>query len=284
MALFDRNKKAPVPQIPDLWPYAKEITKKEADAKSVPIGWYIYQDGYMWRGLKPDPEGGFNRYSPSVHEPEQLEEWLGVPVRPLVQEAAPSFADQVDRAEEQLQPAVDEPSEIEERWAEEKLAEEIREIDREIEEAAALLAASMEPATPRKTRKTRKSLGRTNQVKTRLTDDELLQFQRRVKKTGMTQGDFLRSIALTGEIRIEERNVADVALLDELALIRAELGRQGGLLKMVIRPNEGQRELAPAEWRELIDAVRGMEQMRNRISELEVRIQHGDPKAQGKQE
>lgn len=176
------------------------------------------------------------------------------------------------------------PTDIENRWAEQKLAEELKEIQAEIEEADALLASSQKPAAEAagKQRKKRKSLGRKNQVMIRLTDAELVQFQRRVKKSGLSQGDFLRSAALNGQIVIEDHSVADVAMLDELAMIRAELGRQGGLLKMVIKPNEGQRELAPAEWAELIGAVRDLEKMKKRLSDLEVKVQHGNREAQDK--
>lgn len=183
------------------------------------------------------------------------------------------------------QPASSAPTEREKRWAEEKLTEELKEIEAEIEEADALLASSQEPAAEPtgKQRRKRKSKGRTNQIMTRLTDAELTQFQRRVKKSGLAQGEYLRSVALTGKVVIEERSVADVALLDELALIRAELGRQGGLLKMIIKPNEGQRELAPAEWAELIEAVRDMEKMKKRLSDLEVKVTHGNSDPQNEQ-
>ena len=71
-------------------------------------------------------------------------------------------------------------------------------------------------------------------------------------------------------------------MLDELAMIRAELGRQGGLLKMIIKPNEGQRELVPEEWTELIGTVRNLEKMKKRLSDLEARVQNGNREAQDK--
>ena len=198
--------------------------------------------------------------------------------------AEPSYLEKMGLAG---QPASSAPTERENRWAEEKLTEELLEIQAEIEEADALLASSQEPApegTGKKQRRKRKSSGRTNQIMTRLTDSELTQFQRRVKKSGLAQGEYLRSVALTGKVVIEERSMADVALLDELAMIRAELGRQGGLLKMVIKPNEGQRQLAPEEWAALIEAVRDMEKMKKRLSDLEVKVTHGNSDPQNEQE
>lgn len=186
----------------------------------------------------------------------------------------PSYLEKMGLAEE-VEPASSTEAADENQWAEEKLTEDLKDVQKEIEEAAALMAAEQGAApegSAQKKRRKRKSLGRVNQIKTRLTDSELIQFQRRVKKSGLSQGDYLRSVALTGKIVIEERSMTDLALLDELVLIRAELGRQGGLLKMIVKPNEGQRELAPAEWDQLMEAIRGFEKMKKRISDLEVNV------------
>ena len=182
---------------------------------------------------------------------------------------------------------LDPPTDVENRWAEETLVEELKQIQSETEETNVSLQSgknsTAEADAKQRKQRQRKSKGRTHQIMTRLTDAELAQFHRRVKRSGLAQGDFLRNAALNGQIVIEDRSVADVAMLDELAVIRAELGRQGGLLKMIIKPNEGQRALAPEEWDELIgavrDMVRDMERMKKRLSDLEVRVQHGHCKA-----
>lgn len=197
---------------------------------------------------------------------------------PPAEPTRPSLADQIGNAESRHQPARKQtskneqagqietafPSEQESRWAIEMAKTELDQGNQE------------QPKSAPKNRKTRASLGRCNQIKTRLTDAELVQFQRRLVKSGLPQGDYIREAILSGKIVIEDRSVADVAILDELALIRAELGRQGGLLKMIIRPNEGQRELSPGEWDELISAVRGFEKTKNDLSRLEVAILHGN--------
>lgn len=220
---------------------------------------------------------------PEEKKPDLNDLIAGTKKAPEPAPAEPSYLEKMGLAG---QPASSAPTERENRWAEEKLTEELLEIQAEIEEADALLASSQEPApegTGKKQRRKRKSSGRTNQIMTRLTDSELTQFQRRVKKSGLAQGEYLRSVALTGKVVIEERSMADVALLDELAMIRAELGRQGGLLKMVIKPNEGQRQLAPEEWAALIEAVRDMEKMKKRLSDLEVKVTHGNSDPQNEQ-
>lgn len=197
---------------------------------------------------------------------------------PPAEPTRPSLADQISNVERKQRPVHEptpqkeqvgqietaSPSEQEKRWAAKKAKEELNQGNQE------------QPSSKPATRKPRASLGRNNQIKARLTDTELVQFRRRVEKSGLPQGDYIREAILNGKIVIEERIFADVAILDELALIRAELGRQGGLLKMIIRPNEGQRELFPGEWDELISAVRGLEAAKTNLSRLEAAILHGD--------
>ncbi len=182
------------------------------------------------------------------------------------QQAEEDFLQKMGLAEEP-DPLDSPPTDIEHRWAMDKIIEEEKEIRKAEKEAGEQPAPKVSSK-----RKKRKSLGRTNQIMTRLTDSELTQFNRRVRKSGLAQGDFIRSAVLNGKIVIEENNVTDVAVLDELAMIRAELGRQGGMLKMIIKPNEGQRELTPDEWAELIGAIRDLDDMKKRFAALEGKV------------
>lgn len=284
MAWWDKSKTAekekPKIEIPEPWECAREITKDEADRKDrLPLGWYFWKDGYVWYAMRPNPETGELERSFYKKEPQELEEWLGMPVRKaatvkqdlgrkIQNSQGPDFLERMGLADPAPVVVDQPPTDTENSWAEEIIRQELQ-----------------EPAAPKeeKPRKKRKTLGRTHQVKIRLTDAEMVQFQRRVKKSGLAQGDYLRSAALTGQIVVQERSPADIALLDELAAIRAELGRQGGLLKMVIKPNEGQRELAPDEWAALIQAVRDMEKMKSCLSDLEVKMANGNSDPQNEQ-
>ena len=182
------------------------------------------------------------------------------------------------------------PSELENQWAEAKLIEELRaleseiqESEQEIQDAKALLNEADKGTIPDETRpqKKRKTLGRTNQIKVRLTDIELAKFHQRVEKSGLAQGDFIRSAILNGQIVIEERSAIDVAALDELALLRAEIGRQGGLLKMITKPNIGMRTFRPDEWEELMNAIRDLDKMKEKVSKLEMKF-NGNSKTSSK--
>ena len=126
------------------------------------------------------------------------------------------------------------------------------------------------PAKPPQSSRARKNL-----IKTRLSDSEYRAFAARVKRSKLSASEFLRRAALTGRIVIPLHTELDVALLDELALLKADVGRIGGLLKMTIRPNEGQRTLHPAEWGELLHAARQVERMAKRLAALEVKIADG---------
>lgn len=126
------------------------------------------------------------------------------------------------------------------------------------------------PAKPPQSSRARKNL-----IKTRLSDSEYRAFTARVKRSKLSASEFLRRAALTGRIVIPLHTELDVAMLDELALLKADVGRIGGLLKMAIRPNEGQRTLHPAEWEELLHAARQVERMAKRLAALEVKITDG---------
>lgn len=146
------------------------------------------------------------------------------------------------------------------------------------EEAPIAVEHALVEKRPIRSTKKRKGLGRSVQIKTRLTETEERAFQQRVEKSGLPQGDFIRKAILEGQIIIEDAGVTNIALLDELAWIRAELGRQGGLLKMVIKPNMGQRELAPEEWDQLIETIQNFEEIKKRLFDMEVRFTYGHHK------
>ena len=85
---------------------------------------------------------------------------------------------------------------------------------------------------------------------------EQRKLERRVEASGLSKGVFIRKAALENPIVIDpetEKLLSAVTKLTaELKYIHAELGRQGGLLKMAIKPNEGQRQAHPEEWNLLV--------------------------------
>ena len=96
---------------------------------------------------------------PEEKKPDLNDLIAGTKKAPEPAPAEPSYLEKMGLAG---QPASSAPTERENRWAEEKLTEELLEIQAEIEEADALLASSQEPApegTGKKQRRKRKSSG-----------------------------------------------------------------------------------------------------------------------------
>jgi len=108
-------------------------------------------------------------------------------------------------------------------------------------------------ALPRKSRTTPK---RTRQVVTRFNQKEYTLFLKRLERSHLPQGEYLRQMALAGQVTVVDHSELLIAVLDTLSDIQTTLGKQNGMLKMIIRPNEGQRQLAPDEWATLIDFLR----------------------------
>ncbi len=270
------------PAEPVRWDCAREITKTEVESGTLPPGWYIYPDGYMWYGLRPG-SGGMER-SGSYHDPKELRQWLGVPV-PEPRAASPAPEKPLSALDELVRQTVQAetpplPS-LERLLATGLNTEEEQTIQGDnaqrqqipaLEKAAETLISQKTISEASPPQQNRRRLNRSNQVKTRFSSGELARFRRRVEKSGLSQSEFLRQAALNGRIVIEEKEPMTVAIMDDLELIRAELGRQGGMLKMVIKPNQGQRELHPEEWEKLVQAIRYLEHTKERLGKLEDKL------------
>ena len=157
-----------------------------------------------------------------------------------------------------------EQNEVHKAWVEEQSVKELRETTTE----------NLLKAKPRRRQKT---VNRSNYIRARLTDAEFAMFLDRIEKTGMTQSEFIRKAVLESSITIEEHNPWEIVLLDEMALLRCEIGRLGGLLTSVIRPNEGQRVLCPEEWSDLIETIRSLEYAKRLFAQIESKVlAHGN--------
>ena len=235
----------PKPQLPD-WDMAKNITKAEAQNPALPLGWYIYKDGYIWYGLRPNEERTGLEQSYQKSNPKDLEEWLG---KPIPEEAAAP-----------------------------------KELSLEEIVAQATQACATEPQPPAKQASSEvvksKSTCRTrgNGVLVRFTDSELVQLRKRVRQSGKNQSTFIREAALTGKIVQENDNPKNTSDSETLHALYAEMGRIGGMLKMIIKPNEGLREFYPQEFLEVVKAIRYLERSSKRLKTLEAKL-NGDHQA-----
>ena len=185
-------------QLPD-WDMAKKITKSEAQNPALPLGWYIYKDGYIWYGLRPNEALTGLEQSYQKSNPKDLEEWLG---RPIPQEAPQLKGASLEEIVAQATQAWDE--------------------DRQ-PSAEQSFQEVPQPKTPHRTRG--------NGVLVRFTDSELVQLRKRVRQSGKNQSTFIREAALTGKIVKEEANPQQSPDSAEIHALWAEMGRVGGMLK-----------------------------------------------------
>lgn len=234
---FWNNK--PKSQLPD-WDMAKKITKAEAQNPALPLGWYIYKDESTWYGLRPNEALTGLEQSYQTSNPKDLEEWLGRPVpEEAPQPKSASLEEIVAQAtqawDEDRQPPAEQPA---------------RETD--------------QSKIPHRTRG--------NGVLVRFTDSELVQLRKRVRQSGKNQSAFIREAALTGKIVKEEANPQQSPDSAEIHALWAEMGRVGGMLKMIIKPNEGLRELYPQEFLEVVKAIRYLERSSKRLKTLEAKL------------
>ena len=234
---FWNNK--PRSQLPD-WDMAKKITKTEAQNPALPLGWYIYKDQSIWYGLRPNEALTGLERSYQTSNPKDLEEWLGRHVsEEAPQPKSASLEEIVAQAtqawDEDRQPPAEQPA---------------RETD--------------QSKIPHRTRG--------NGVLVRFTDSELVQLRKRVRQSGKNQSTFIREAALTGKIVKEEANPQQSPDSAEIHALWAEMGRVGGMLKMIIKPNEGLRELYPQEFLEVVKAVRYLERSSKRLKTLEAKL------------
>lgn len=129
------------------------------------------------------------------------------------------------------------------------------------------------PEPEKRTKKKRTKTERNNQVKTRLTDAELLFFKARVETSGMTQGEFMRACLLQEQIHSRKLNEIDEQLIETLMEISSDLGRIGGLIKGTVMANKGNfKVLTPEEKnlfeRNLRDIIKAKNELQSVVQEI----------------
>ena len=235
MAFWDREKdqkqsgRKPVP-----WEEARMIKAElAAEPEILAPGWYFYKEDYLWHGLKPNDSGDGFQKGFDFQDLRELQNWLGVPVpRDLL-------------AEEETR---------------ETLTEQIDQLRRK--PAPILKGQPPEQEEPDCSRK------RYIDIHIRASPQEHEELMDRVTKLGMTKTNYLLRCALQSEVpkMPQAESSKDLqSLLDLLSALLAEVGRQGGMLKMVIKPNEGQRPLHPEEWDALIQATQDQARIKKKI-------------------
>lgn len=123
---------------------------------------------------------------------------------------------------------------------------------------------------------------KTKQVLVRFSPEDQEKLLQRVAKTGLTTSEFMRQAALTSRIVLPSNLELLASIDDQLNALAAEIGRQGGMLKMIVKPNKGMRELHPEEWEELTSAIRKLKYAQRDINTMREELKNVHNEAQNK--
>lgn len=83
-----------------------------------------------------------------------------------------------------------------------------------------------------------KDVKRANQIKTRLSDEELEVFDLLVKTSGLPQGEYIRGMVLHGKVCITQTSLMDSQALDTLTQLSAQIGKIAGMLRQTVILNK----------------------------------------------
>lgn len=83
-----------------------------------------------------------------------------------------------------------------------------------------------------------KDVKRANQIKTRLSDEELEAFDLLVKASGLPQGEYIRGMVLHGRVSITQTSLVDSQTLDTLTQLSAQIGKIAGMIRQTVIVNK----------------------------------------------
>ena len=205
-----------------IWPVARIISEEDVNDPNLEYpGWYIYrnQAGRVY-SLRPNPETkDFDKMEwPFLYEKDEIAQWLGT--------QAP-----------------------EEFFIYNKLPEAITNL------SPALNTNESERKDSFKSSQNTPKRKRNRSLHLRFTPAEFAKFERLATESGLSKNAFaLQRILKSKTIANTGSPDAIMALYQETKSIRDELDRQGRMLKKIIKPNKGQRDLLPEEWDALIQS------------------------------
>ena len=243
MAFWDRDKG--IKAMDDLlatWKEAKQISPEVGRQPEILApGWYFYKEHYLWHGLRPNEDGTNLQNGFDFQTLSELENWLGLPV-------PQSLLTQEQNRETPSQ--------------------QVTKIHLPMP-AAPAVEALQKPEPQGRARR------RDSNIHIKVTPQEHELFKARVAQSGMTMTNYILRCTLQDNALppVNTQSIVESieSLQKQLLDLMAEVGRQGGMLKMVIRPNEGQRTLRPEEWDALIQATQDQNRIKRKIEKtLEV--------------
>lgn len=125
-------------------------------------------------------------------------------------------------------------------------------------------------------KKTKPKLYRNTKVGARFTETECKQLEAKIKLSGLPQGEYVRRMLLDGEIMITQRSALDCTTLSLLSGMRADLGRLGSYIGVLIDAYKGQHKASVdiEDWISRADTT--LQQLKDRVRKVEEDF-YGDP-------
>ncbi len=145
----------------------------------------------------------------------------------------------------------------------------------QIDEATSILAsfaANAMPQIPESPPQGATKSPRNIQVSVRFTPKEHQLLQKRIDASGLPQGEYIRSMALSGKVISRKIPDCDDFLMDEIASLRSITGRLGGLLKMIRNACEGQSTINESFITWLREASLAMQSYKQHLQAIEVKL------------
>ena len=224
------------------WKEAKQVSPEIGSQPEILApGWYFYKEHYLWHGLRPNEECTGLQKGFDFQTLRELQNWLGLPVPQAL---------------------------LNQEQNRETPSQQVARIQRP--QASAPAVEALPKPEPQGCARRRSS-----NIHIKVTPQEHDQFKKRVDQSGMTMTNYiLRATLQEGTLTpVNAQPIVESieSLQKQLLDLMAEVGRQGGMLKMVIKPNEGQRTLRPEEWDALIQATQDQNRIKRKIEKtLEV--------------
>ncbi len=135
--------------------------------------------------------------------------------------------------------------------------------------SSALKAKEPEPRDSLKPSQNTPQRKRNCSLHLRFTTAEFAKFERRAAESGLDKNAFALQAVLKSKIIADTgRHDAIMALCQEAKDMRAELDRQGRMLKVILKPSKGQRELQPEEWDALIRSYSDIEKTMKLVNKI----------------
>lgn len=113
---------------------------------------------------------------------------------------------------------------------------------------------------------------RPNQIKTRLSDEELESFEILQKTSGLSQAEYIRGMVLHGSIHVTQTSLMDEQALKVMTEISRTLGKLSGMIRMTVIANKEFKVLTSGEKDQLEYQLRDLRQLQSYIQVLAEKI------------